>query len=63
MSPFPPLSIPQGELAAKVNADKAIGEKLGIDHTPTVYVVGDSRQTPYIEVTEPQSQLFNISTR
>jgi len=49
---------PKGELAAKVNADKAIGEKVGIDHTPTVYVVGDSRQTPYIEVKEPQSQLF-----
>lgn len=50
---------PKGELAAKVNADKAIGEKLGIDHTPTVYVVGDSRRTPYIEVKEPQSQLFS----
>jgi len=49
---------PTGSLAAKVMADKAIGEKVGIDHTPTVYVVGDSRQTPYIEVKDI-SQLFN----
>jgi protein-disulfide isomerase len=49
---------PTGTLAAKVNADKAIGEKLGIDHTPTIYVVGESRQTPFIEVKDI-SQLFN----
>jgi protein-disulfide isomerase len=49
---------PSGSLAAKVNADKAIGEKVGIDHTPTIYIVGDSRQTPYIEVKDA-SQLFN----
>jgi protein-disulfide isomerase len=49
---------PTGDLAAKVKADYAIGEKVGIDHTPTIYVVGESRQTPYIEVKE-QSQLFS----
>jgi protein-disulfide isomerase len=49
---------PSGTLAARVNADKAIGEKVGIDHTPTIYIVGDSRQTPYIEVKEI-SQLFS----
>jgi protein-disulfide isomerase len=55
---LPVIIDPNGSLAAKVNADKAIGEKLGIDHTPTIYVVGESRQTPYIEVKDI-SQLFN----
>jgi len=49
---------PDGKLAAKVKADYASGEKVGIDHTPTIYVVGESRQTPYIEVKDI-SQLFN----
>lgn len=41
---------PSGELAAKVKADFALGEKVGIDHTPTVHVVSNSQQSPYIEV-------------
>ncbi len=56
--PLPAPIDPSGTLAAKVNADRAIGEKVGIDHTPTIYIVGESRQTPYIEVKE-QSQLFS----
>jgi protein-disulfide isomerase len=49
---------PKGELAAKVKDDAAIGQRVGIDHTPTIYVVSDSQKTPYIEVKE-QSQLFS----
>jgi protein-disulfide isomerase len=55
---LPAFVDPDGKLAAKVKADYATGERLGIDHTPTVYVVGESRQTPYIEVTD-LSQLFS----
>src|SRR5229473_2934347 len=31
---------PQGKLAAQVNADKEMGVKLKVAHTPTIYVVG-----------------------
>jgi protein-disulfide isomerase len=30
---------PQGQLAAKVQADKALGSRIPLQHTPTVYVV------------------------
>ena len=55
---MPAFVDPDGKLTAKVKEDYAIGEKIGIDHTPTVYIVGASRQTPYIEVPD-QSQLFS----
>jgi len=42
-----------------VKADFAIGQKVGISYTPTVYVVSNSRQTPYIEVKD-LSQLFSV---
>jgi protein-disulfide isomerase len=55
---LPAFVDPDGKLADKVKEDYATGEKVGIDHTPTIYVVGESRQTPYIEVKEI-SQLFS----
>jgi protein-disulfide isomerase len=48
---------PQGKLAAKVQHDLALGQRLGIDHTPTIYVVGAGQ--PYREVTD-RSQLFQM---
>jgi len=55
----PTIVDPSGELAGKVKADFAIGQKVGISYTPTVYVVSNSRQTPYIEVKD-LSQLFSV---
>jgi protein-disulfide isomerase len=55
---LPAFVDPDGKLAAKVKEDYATGQKVGIDHTPTIYVVGESRQTPYLEVKEI-SQLFS----
>jgi len=49
---LPAFVDPTGELATKVKEDKAVGERVGIDHTPTIYVVGDSQKTPFIEVTD-----------
>src|SRR4051812_31029295 len=44
---------PRGELAAKVRADFAVGQKVGIEHTPTIYIVSDStRGTPFVEVVD-----------
>ena len=51
---------PQGKFAAEVNADKELGKKIGIQHTPTIFVVGSKNPSrPFVEVTDT-SQLFQI---
>jgi protein-disulfide isomerase len=54
---------PQGKFAAEVNADRDLGNRLGINHTPTVYVVSNrTTGQPYVEVTDT-SQLFQTIDR
>jgi protein-disulfide isomerase len=49
---------PKGELAAKVNADKALGQRVGIQHTPTVYILNSKPGArPYVEVPD-RTQIF-----
>jgi protein-disulfide isomerase len=48
---------PQGRFAAEVNADKELGRKIGIQHTPTIYVVSNNPSHPFVEVTDTK-QLF-----
>lgn len=49
---------PQGKLAAEVNADKDLGNRLKIGHTPTIYVVSSRNPSrPFVEVTD-STQLF-----
>jgi protein-disulfide isomerase len=51
---------PQGALAAQVKADYALGMRIGIDHTPTVWIVtSQSRGAPFIEVRD-RSKLYQI---
>ena len=51
---------PQGKFAAQVNADKELGRKIGIQHTPTIYVVSSRHpERPFVEVTDT-SKLFQI---
>ena len=51
---------PQGKFAGQVNADKALGQKVGIQHTPTIYIVSTRNpQRPLVEVTD-SSQLFQM---
>jgi len=51
---------PQGKFAAEVTADKELGNKVGIQHTPTIYVVSSRNpQRPVTEVTD-SSQLFQM---
>lgn len=51
---------PRGELAAKVKADFALGQKVGIQHTPTIYIVSDSTKgTPFVEVVD-RTQFFQM---
>jgi protein-disulfide isomerase len=49
---------PKGELAALVKADKDLGTKIGINHTPTVYIVSTNPTRPYTEVTKPTEELY-----
>jgi protein-disulfide isomerase len=41
---------PTGKLAAQVKADRDKGTTVGINHTPTIYVVTNNPAQPYIEV-------------
>ena len=51
---------PQGKFAAEVNADKELGRKIGVQHTPTIYVVSSRHpERPFVEVTDT-SKLFQI---
>lgn len=57
---FPTFPDPSGALASKVKADYELGQRVGIQHTPTLYVVSNtSRGTPFVEVVD-RSQLYNL---
>jgi protein-disulfide isomerase len=49
---------PKGELASLVKADKDLGTKIGINHTPTVYIVSTNPNRPYSEVSKPTEELY-----
>lgn len=51
---------PQGKLAAEVKADYALGQRVGIEHTPTIWVVtANSKGAPFIEVVD-RSKLYQL---
>lgn len=51
---------PQGKLATKIAQDKAAGNLVGIQHTPTIYVVNNSKSgQPFVEVAD-RSQMFQL---
>lgn len=57
---FPFVIDPQGKLAAQVKADYALGQRVGIQHTPTIWVVTDqTKGVPYVEVVDP-NHLYSI---
>jgi len=44
---------PSGQLAAKIDADRQLGDRIPLDHTPTIYIVNDSgRGAAVTEVTD-----------
>lgn len=56
--PFAPD--PSGVLAEKINSDKALGQRVGIQHTPTIYVVSNTKiGTPFVEVVD-RSKLYEL---
>jgi len=49
-----------GKLVALIEADRQRGLQLGLQHTPTLYVVSNKRSgTPFVEVVD-RSQLFQL---
>jgi len=51
---------PDGKLKALVQADYNLGQKIGIEHTPTIFVIGKgSVSTPFVEVVD-RNQLSQI---
>ena len=51
---------PQGKLAAEVKADYALGQRIGIEHTPTIWVVtANSKGAPFVEVVD-RTKLYQL---
>ena len=51
---------PQGKLAADVKADYALGQRIGIEHTPTIWVVtANSKGAPFVEVVD-RTKLYQL---
>jgi protein-disulfide isomerase len=49
---------PMGKFAAEVQADINLGRRIGVDHTPAIFIVASGGRAPaYTEVAEP-SRLF-----
>jgi protein-disulfide isomerase len=50
----------QGKLASAVKADYALGQRIGIEHTPTIWVVtANSKGAPFVEVLD-RSKLYQM---
>jgi protein-disulfide isomerase len=57
---FPFNVDPQGKLTAEVKADYALGQRIGIEHTPTIWIVTEhSKGAPFVEVVD-RSKLFQM---
>jgi protein-disulfide isomerase len=51
---------PQGKLSAEVKTDYALGQRVGIEHTPTIWVVtANSKGAPFVEVVD-RSKLYQL---
>ena len=57
---FPFVVDPQGELAGKVRADFLLGQRVPIEHTPTIWVeTANSKGAPFVEVVD-RSKLYQL---
>jgi protein-disulfide isomerase len=51
---------PKGQFAKKVADDRALGQRIGVAHTPTIYVVSNrATGEPFVEVVD-RSKLFQL---
>jgi protein-disulfide isomerase len=51
---------PQGKFLAEVKGDYALGQRIGIEHTPTIWVAtANSKGAPFVEVVD-RSKLYQL---
>ena len=51
--PLPFNIDPEGKLKAKVQADYDLGQRINLEHTPTIFVIGEgASSTPFVEVVD-----------
>jgi protein-disulfide isomerase len=52
---------PMGKLAAEVKTDYALGQRVGVEHTPTIWLVtnGANAAAPFVEVVD-RTRLFQL---
>ncbi|MBI2681757.1 MAG: thioredoxin domain-containing protein [Acidobacteriales bacterium] len=58
---IPMVPDPGGKMAEKIRADYALGQRIGVQHTPTIWVVGavKNKPEPFVEIVD-RSQLSSI---
>ena len=49
---------PQGKLAAQITEDKNLGARIGLDHTPTIYIVSAKPNVKPVEVPSDMQQFY-----
>ena len=58
--PLPVFIDPTGKFEQEVKADFALGQKIGIEHTPTIWVVTNAAHAaPFVEIVD-RSKLYQI---
>lgn len=57
---FPFIVDPSGQFSGKVEADRQLGERIPLDHTPTVYIVNDSGHGPGVSEVTDLSNLYQM---
>lgn len=62
--PLPFLVDPNGKIADKIKSDFALGQRIGIQHTPTLFVVtnGGGKGQPFVEVIDRNQLTQMIET-
>lgn len=59
--PFPFAVDPTGKFAAEIQADAELGRRIGVDHTPTIFIVASGGHAPaYTEVLNPNNLFQTI---
>jgi|SRR5581483_8728361 len=58
---LPAINDPDGKLAARVKADFALGQQIGVEHTPTIWVISNSAVSPpLVEEVKDREQLSQM---
>lgn len=59
--PVPAEKDPDGKLTEKVKADYALGQRIGVEHTPTIWVVGNGGVSqPFVDEVKDRAQLSRM---